>query len=283
MDIQWYPGHMSKAMRTMKDDIKLIDVVIEMTDSRVPFSSRNPDIDRLAGGKPRILLLNKDDLADSSVTAEWERYYSHKGFSVLRTDSRTGKGMKKVTGLIDRACSEKLERNRKKGILNRPLRALIAGIPNCGKSTFINSMTKKSSAKTGNKPGVTKGKQWIRLNKNIELLDTPGVLWPKFEDKSTGVKLAMLGSIKDEILNGYELAVNLVEYLQKEYREQVPEVYGICETDDPHGVLELFAGRRGFLKTGGVCDTEKAASVFIDDFRKGKLGRISLERPEDIM
>uniref|UniRef100_UPI0032083813 ribosome biogenesis GTPase YlqF n=1 Tax=Catenibacillus scindens TaxID=673271 RepID=UPI0032083813 len=209
MNIQWYPGHMTKAIRMMQEDIKLIDIVVELVDARVPLSSKNPDIDQLARGKSRLILLNKADLADRAKTQDWEQYFKEKGFYVHSLDARTGKSVKAVTGIIQEACREKIERDRRRGIINRPVRAMVVGIPNVGKSTFINTYAGKACTKTGNKPGVTKGKQWIRLNKNVELLDTPGILWPKFEDQTVGMKLAIIGSIKDDLLDITELAWNL--------------------------------------------------------------------------
>ena len=210
MNIQWYPGHMTKARRMMQEDIKLIDLVIELVDARIPLSSKNPDIDELAKNKARLILLNKADLASPEQTKAWEDWFKAKGFYVLSLNARNGSGVKAVTGIIQEACKEKIERDRRRGIMNRPVRAMIVGIPNVGKSTFINTYAGKACTKTGNKPGVTKGKQWIRLNKNVELLDTPGILWPKFEDQSVGQKLAIIGSIKDDLLDIRELAVQLL-------------------------------------------------------------------------
>ena len=204
MHFQWYPGHMTKARRMMQDNIKLIDIVVELVDARIPYSSKNPDIDDLARGKYRLIILNKADMADAEVTSAWEQYYKEKGFLVAKVNSQKGAGIREVKKLIEEACKEKKEKDRKRGILNRPLRAMVAGIPNVGKSTFINSFAGKACAKTGNKPGVTKGKQWIKINKNVELLDTPGILWPKFEDQAVGLRLAWIGSIKEEILNAPE-------------------------------------------------------------------------------
>ena len=201
MNYQWYPGHMTKAKRMMQENIKLIDLIIELVDARIPFSSRNPDIDELGKNKSRIVLLNKSDLADPVWNKKWAQYFESKGAHVLEINSKTGAGIKSIQGLVQEACREKIERDRKRGIVNRPVRAMVVGIPNVGKSTFINSFAGKACAKTGNKPGVTKGKQWIRLNKQVELLDTPGILWPKFEDQMVGLRLALIGSIKDEILN----------------------------------------------------------------------------------
>ena len=280
MEFQWYPGHMSKAKRAMQEDLKLINVIIELVDARVPLSSKNPDIDPMANGKSRIILLNKCDLADAAVTAQWKKYYEKKGFFVALVNSKQGKGVKQVNEVIQSACKEKIERDRRRGILNRPIRAMIVGIPNVGKSTFINSFAGKACTKTGNKPGVTKGKQWIRLNKNVELLDTPGILWPKFKDQTVGLRLAFIGSIKDELSNQYELCLLLMKYLQEHYPEAVPKAYQIEADDSEVVLLERVAKRRGCLKAGGEYDLDKAANYVIDDFRNGRLGAISLEQPE---
>lgn len=280
MEFQWYPGHMSKAKRAMQEDLKLINVIIELVDARVPLSSKNPDIDPMANGKSRIILLNKCDLADPSVTAQWKKYYEEKGFFVALVNSKNGKGVKQVNEVIQSACKEKIERDRRRGILNRPIRAMIVGIPNVGKSTFINSFAGKSCTKTGNKPGVTKGKQWIRLNKNVELLDTPGILWPKFEDQTVGLRLAFIGSIKDELSNQYELCMLLMKYLQEYYPKAIPDNYQIEPEENEVELLERVAKRRGCLKAGGEYDLDKAANYVIDDFRNGRLGCISLEQPE---
>ncbi|MBC8561743.1 MULTISPECIES: ribosome biogenesis GTPase YlqF [Jutongia] len=280
MEFQWYPGHMSKAKRAMQEDLKLINVIIELVDARVPLSSKNPDIDPMANGKSRIILLNKCDLADSSVTARWKKYYEEKGFFVALVNSKNGKGVKQVNEVIQSACKEKIERDRRRGILNRPIRAMIVGIPNVGKSTFINSFAGKSCTKTGNKPGVTKGKQWIRLNKNVELLDTPGILWPKFEDQTVGLRLAFIGSIKDELSNQYELCMLLMQYLGEHYPKAIPDTYQIEPAENEVELLERVAKRRGCLKAGGEHDLDKAANYVIDDFRNGRLGCISLEQPE---
>lgn len=280
MQLQWYPGHMTKAKRAMQEDLKLIDVIVELVDSRVPLSSKNPDIDQMANGKSRIILLNKYDLADDVRTKQWMDYYEGKGYFVARVNSKSGAGVKAVQDIIRKACHDKIERDRKRGILNRPIRAMIVGIPNVGKSTFINSFAKKACTKTGNKPGVTKGKQWIRLNKNVELLDTPGILWPKFEDQSVGLRLAFIGSIKDELFNMYELSILLLDYLRENYPEAVPSYYEMEQTAESAVQLEQIAVRRGCMKAGGAYDVDKAAKCLIDDFRAGKLGAISLELPE---
>ena len=279
MQFQWYPGHMTKAKRAMQEDLKLIDVIIELVDARVPLSSKNPDIDQMANGKSRIILMNKYDLADDARTNQWMDYYRQKGYFVTKVNSKKGTGVRAVQDIIQKACKEKIERDRKRGILNRPIRAMIVGIPNVGKSTFINSFAKKACTKTGNKPGVTKGKQWIRLNKNVELLDTPGILWPKFEDQSVGLRLAYIGSIKDELFNIYELSILLLDYLRENYPEAVPSHYQIEEAQDSVCQLELIAARRGCMKAGGAYDMDKAAKCLVDDFRAGKLGTVSLETP----
>ena len=283
MHFQWYPGHMTKARRMMQENIKLIDVVLELLDARVPQSSRNPDISSLAGNKYRIILLNKADMADPDVTARWEEYYKEKGFYVARVNSRKGTGMKELKRLINEACSKKKERDRKRGILNRPVRAMVAGIPNVGKSTFINSFAGKACTKTGNKPGVTKGKQWIKINRDVELLDTPGILWPKFEDQKVGMRLAMIGSIKDEILNTTELAGQLISFLRETYPGVLEERYGLhVKAEDTDGqILAAIAEARGCIMKGGQVDSDKAARLLLEDFRSLRLGCLSLETPED--
>ncbi|WP_367565632.1 ribosome biogenesis GTPase YlqF [Lacrimispora sp.] len=278
MNIQWYPGHMTKAKRAMKEDVKLIDLIIELVDARVPLSSRNPDIDELGKGKARMVLLNKSDLGDERYNNAWSAYFEEQGCHVVKVNSRTGSGLKQINSVVQEACKEKIERDRKRGILNRPVRAMVVGIPNVGKSTFINSIAGKASAKTGNKPGVTKGNQWIRLNKNLELLDTPGILWPRFEDQQVGLRLAFIGSVKDEILNKDELALELIRFLKKEYPQVLSERYGIAEVGDIE-VLGEIAKARSCLVRGGELDLGRAANLFIDDFRSGKLGRITLELP----
>ena len=280
MNIQWYPGHMTKAKRMMQEDIKLIDIVIELLDARVPLSSRNPDIDSLANNKFRLVLLNKSDLADDSITAKWEAYFKEKGIMVVTINARDGQGMKMITTKIQEACKEKIERDRKRGIMNRPIRAMIVGIPNVGKSTFINSFAKKSCTKVGNKPGVTKGKQWIRINKNVELLDTPGILWPKFEDDTVGEHLAFIGSINDEILQKIELSCNLIDFLKTNYPKRLEERYQVEEECSPSEILEAIARNRGCLLKGNELNYEKAAGILLEEFRNGKLGRVSVEQPE---
>lgn len=282
MQFQWYPGHMTKARRQMQEDIKLIDLVIELVDARIPLSSRNPDIDELGKNKFRLILMNKSDLSDEAKNREWTSFFQKKGYFVMCLDARNKAGMKKVTNVIMEACREKIERDRKRGILNRPVRAMVVGIPNVGKSTFINSYAGKACAKTGNKPGVTKGKQWIRLNKNVELLDTPGILWPKFEDQKVGLKLALIGAIKDEILNIDELSLELIRILTKRYPGVLKDRYTVLEEMDAPGILEQIAANRKCILRGNELDYSKAAALLIDEFRAGRLGKITLELPETI-
>ena len=280
MNVQWYPGHMTKAKRQMQEDLKLIDLIIELVDARVPLSSRNPDIDQLGQNKSRLILLNKADLADERQNEAWKEYFQKRGFHVVKVDSRNGSGMKTIQNVIQEACKEKIERDRRRGIKNRPIRAMVAGIPNVGKSTFINTFAGKACAKTGNRPGVTKGKQWIRLNKNVELLDTPGILWPKFEDQQVGIRLACVGSIKDDILNMEELALWLIEHLRTNDSGLLDKRYVISEEGTAVEILGKIARARGCLKKGEELDYVKASGLLFDDFRGGKIGRVTLEWAE---
>ena len=259
MNFQWYPGHMTKAKRQMQEDIKLIDLVIELVDARIPLSSRNPDIDDLGKNKARLILLNKSDLSDERKNEAWASYFKAKGFYVVKLDARRRNSMKEIQNVILEACKEKIERDRRRGIKNRPVRAMVVGIPNVGKSTFINTFAGKACAKTGNKPGVTKGKQWIRLNKDVELLDTPGILWPKFDDQMVG----------------------LISYLKENYAGTLTARYEVEENvERPVEILEAIAQKRGCVQRGNEIDYSKAAALVIDDFRSGRLGRITLELPE---
>ena len=290
MNYQWYPGHMTKAKRMMEENIKLIDLVIEVLDARIPMSSRNPDIDTLGKNKSRLILLNKSDLADEKKNQIWKEWFLKKGFFVAEINSRTGAGIRQINQVVKQACKEKIERDRKRGILNRPVRAMVAGIPNVGKSTFINSYAKKACTKTGNKPGVTQGIQCIILGMEIELLDTPGILWPKFEDQTAGFRLALTGSINDDILNVEELAAEFLKFMEKEYPGVIEERYHIKEIDVKNTDsietsenivynIEEIARVRGCLLKGGSYDIKKASRQLIDDFRNGKLGRITLDIP----
>lgn len=323
MEVQWYPGHMTKAKRNMQEDVKLIDLMIELVDARVPMSSRNPDIDQLARGKARLILMNKADLADPAMSSQWKVWFEKQGCQTVLLDSRVSGQMKLVNRAVEEACREKRERDRRRGIQNRPIRAMVVGIPNVGKSTFINSFAGKAAAKTGNKPGVTKGNQWIRLNKSVELLDTPGILWPKFEDQMVGMRLAAIGSISDNVLDLTELSVFVIRVMQKQYPGRLAERYRLigrteeirqegeaagaetdgtgeaaeAETDgtgenagrtellppdgrpvDPaYGILADIARSRGCVIRGGELDYEKASRMILDDFRSGRLGRVTLE------
>ena len=270
------------------EDMKLIDLVIELLDARVPLASRNPDIDSIAGQKARLILLNKADMADAAVTEKWKEYFLEQGLNVCVINSKNPADVKKINGEVQKACAAKIERDRKRGIKNRPVRAMVVGIPNVGKSTFINTYARKAAAKTGNKPGVTKGKQWIRLGTNLELLDTPGILWPKFEDQSVGLKLALIGSIKDEIMNIEELSLELIRMLDARYPEMINSFYGLSEI--PYDAypgkpevakLEAVAKVRGAFMKGGEIDYLKTANILLENFRNAKIGKISLESPDD--
>lgn len=270
---------MTKAVRMMQENIKLIDLMIELVDARIPLSSRNPDIDKLCVGKSRIILLNKSDLADPVYNRQWTEYFQDKGAYVLEINAKTGAGVKAINGMVQEACREKLERDKKRGIVNRPVRAMVAGIPNVGKSTFINSFAGKACTKTGNKPGVTKGKQWIRLNKSLELLDTPGILWPKFEETEAGMRLAFIGSMNDEVILQEELACDLLKCLRQLYPESISERYHVDWSEIPEQTLEKIARSRGCLSKGESLDLKKASGILLEDFRSGRLGKMTLERP----
>ena len=281
MDIQWYPGHMTKAKRKMMEDRKLIDVVAELLDARAPLACRNPDIGEIAAGKERVIVLNKADLADPRANEAWKAYFEAEGAYFIALDARVASSRKALEGVIDRAGQKKRERDAKRGIKNRPVRVMVCGIPNVGKSTLINTLAGRASAKTGNKPGVTKGNQWIRLNKNIELLDTPGILWPKFDDEQIGLRLAFLGSVNDQILERVELACELAGFLDEKYPGTLREHYGDLCYDTRYGCIEEIARVKKCLKKGGEPDTERAAAMLLDDFRSGRLGKITLETPQE--
>lgn len=276
---QWYPGHMTKAVRQMQEDIKLIDLVIELVDARIPLSSRNPDLDRLGAHKSRLILLNKADLADPAVNQSWKEYFTRAGAHVLAINAQSGEGISAINRIVQEACREKIERDLRRGIKNRPVRAMVVGIPNVGKSTFINSYAGKACTKTGNKPGVTRGKQWIRLNKQLELLDTPGILWPRLDDRAVGMRLAMIGSMNDDIIDTAGLALDILRFLRACYPDAPAGRYGIAMTADDHENLTRICISRHCYRRGETPDLERAAAIVVADLRSGKLGRISLEAP----
>ena len=277
MNIQWYPGHMTKAKRMMEENIKLIDLVIELLDARIPVSSKNPDIDELAKGKARLVILNKSDLASEAANKAWIEYYKNKGINAIAINSRTRGFSKQVSDAILKSCEAKIQRDLKRGIKNKPIRAMIVGIPNVGKSTFINTLSGKAAAKTGNKPGVTKGKQWIKITNNIEFLDTPGILWPKFDDELIGEHIAFIGSVNEEIIDLEELACRLISTLKDIKAGILTERYSVDEGKTDYEILKEIAINRNCLVKGGEADTKRAAKLFCDDFKDGRLGRITLE------
>ena len=284
MNIQWYPGHMTKTVRMMSENISLVDVVVELIDARIPYSSKNPDIDNLAKNKKRIIVMNKTDLADPAKTEVWKKWFEAKGFTVILADAVKGTGVNKVADTARTLMKDKIEREKARGRLFVPVRVMIVGIPNVGKSTFINKTVGKTTAKTGDKPGVTKGKQWIRIKKDFELLDTPGILWPKFEDEEVGLKLAMIGSINDNILDTETLCTEYINLMMVVNPNFIKNRYNVefDTIDEPHDVLEKIAVSRGFIKKGGEPDCERTAKIVLDEFRGGKIGKITLEMPEDI-
>ena len=282
MNIQWYPGHMTKTRRQIEADLKQVDAVCEIVDARIPMSSRNPDIDSICGNKPRIIVLNRMDLADPEGTKIWSDYFKGKGMAVVVTDCKTRKGINQFTPAARNACKEKLERDAARG-MNRPLRVMVVGIPNVGKSTLINQISGRKGAKAENRPGVTRGKQWVTVDSGLLLLDTPGILWPKFEDPEVGMMLAYTGAVKDGILDIEELACRLIALLHKRYPEALKERYKLeAEQGTPgYELLEMAGRKRGFLVSGGEVNTERMAKVLVDEFRSGKLGRFTLEVPEN--
>ena len=281
MNIQWYPGHMTKTRRQIEADLKLVDAVCEIVDARIPASSRNPDIDAICGDKPRIMILNRIDLADPAATQRWADYFRSKGMAVVMTDCKSRKGINNFQPAVRSVLKEKIERNAARG-MNKPVRAMIVGIPNVGKSTFINQVSGRKGAKAENRPGVTRGKQWVTVDNGLLLLDTPGILWPKFEDPNTGMMLAYTGAVKDGILDIEELACNLIALLHKRYPEALKERYGIeAEQGTPgYELLEMAGRRRGYLVSGGEINTERMAKVLVDEYRNAKLGKFTLEEPE---
>ncbi len=284
MNIQWYPGHMTKTKRMMQENIKMVDIVIELLDARLPYSSKNPDIDKLAKDKFRIIIMNKSDLADDYITAKWKKYFEEKDFRVILTDSNSGKGLAQIADVARDLMEEKIQRQKERGRIFVPIRSMIVGIPNVGKSTLINKYVGRAITKTGDKAGVTRSKQWIKVKKDFELLDTPGILWPKFEDQRVGTVLAITGAINDDILDQSQLACELIKILRERNVKFLEARYKIVvdENDENWQVLEKIGKARGFLIKGGEIDLDRASIILIDEFRGCKLGKISLESPENI-
>lgn len=283
MNLQWFPGHMSKTRRMISENLKLVDVVVEILDARLPLSSRNPEIDKIAGNKPRILVLNKSDIADKNATDKWVNWFKEKNIVAVPLDSQSGKGFSAFAPAIDAVMREKIERDKAKGIQRHSIKLMVVGIPNVGKSSFINRLSGRNAAKTGDRPGITTTKQWIRIAGKYELLDTPGILWPKFEDPDVGKKIAFTGGIKDEIIDIEELACNLLELLSGKYPQMIIERYKLNEEDvkqENFTLLECIGRKRGCVVSGGNIDTFRAASLLLDDFRSAKIGKITLELPE---
>ncbi len=285
MELQWFPGHMAKTRRLIKESLKLVDVVIELTDARLPLSSRNPEIDSIVGSKPRITVLNKCDIADESANEAWLSYFKEKGIYAFAADSQSGKGFSALSPAIDKALAEKFERDKKRGIQKHSIRMMIVGIPNVGKSSFINRLSSRNAAKTGDRPGITTAKQWIRIAGKYELLDTPGILWPKFESVEVARRIAFTGGIKDEIMDIEELAFYLIGFLKENYPQNLADRYKLTEADlmlEDWDLVTLIGKKRGCIISGGEVDTFRASSLILDDFRSARLGRISLEFPKDL-
>jgi len=283
MNIQWYPGHMTKTRRQIEADLKQVDAVCEIVDARIPISSRNPDIDAICGSKPRIVVLNRMDLADQEATKRWMAYFRSKGMAAVATDCKTRKGIADFQPAVRSVLREKIERNAAKG-MNRPVRVMVVGIPNVGKSTLINQISGRKGAKAENRPGVTRGKQWVTVDNGLLLLDTPGILWPKFEDPRVGMMLAYTGAVKEGVIDMEELACNLMELLWKFYPNTLRDRYKIDVVQDTPGykLLEEAGRKRGFLLSKGEINTERMAKVLLDEYRSGKLGRLTLEEPEEL-
>lgn len=284
MNIQWYPGHMTKTRRMIEADLKLVDLVAEVIDARIPRSSRNPDIDELVGRKPRLIVLNRADQADPALNKAWGKWFRDRGCAVLETDSKTGAGVNQFSNVVKEALKEQIARWREKGQVGRPVRVMVVGVPNVGKSTFINKVAKRKSAKAQDRPGVTRGKQWVAVDAGLDLLDTPGILWPKFEDQEVGRRLAYTGAIKDDIMDVEELGCTLMEELAARYPQALAERYKLTPEPDIPGweLLEAAGRKRGFLISGGEVNLERMARVLLDEFRGGKLGRFTLEAPEGV-
>ena len=283
LNIQWFPGHMTKAQRMIEENIKLVDAVCEILDARIPRSSRNPDIDRLAGDKPRLVILNRTDLADPAVTARWRAYFEAQGLSILETDAKSGKGVKEFAPAVRRLLADKLRDYEAKGQVGRPLRVMILGIPNVGKSTFINKVAGRKAAIAGDKPGVTRGKQWINIGTGLDLLDTPGILWPKFDSQEVGEMLALTNAIKADVLDKETLGANFMLRLRALYPNALMERYKFEPDPEANGfeLLEQAAKKRGFLLSRGEYDIERMANTLLGEYHEGKLGRLSLETPDD--
>lgn len=280
--VQWFPGHMAKTRRQIKECLPLVDAVTEIVDARIPQSSRNPELDELASNKPRIILLNKSDIADDRATKQWIDYYESQGVFAIAVDCRTGKGLASYESLGRKVLKDKIESNNAKGMSGRPLRIMVVGIPNTGKSSFINRMSGKNRLKVADRPGVTRQNQWVVAGNGIELLDTPGVLWPKFEDKEVGDKIAFIGSVKDEIMDVETIAVRLIDVLKTDYADRLCDRYKLQPYSvklESYEILDEIGRKRGMLVRGGEIDTERAANMLLDEYRGGKLGRITLERP----
>lgn len=283
MNIQWFPGHMTKAQRMIEENLKLVDAVCEILDARIPRSSRNPDIDRLAGDKPRLVILNRIDLADPQITARWKKYFEAQGLAILETDARSGKGVNGFAPAVRRLLAGKIREFEAKGQVGRPLRVMILGIPNVGKSTFINKVAGRKAAIAGDKPGVTRGKQWINIDAGLDLLDTPGILWPKFDSQEVGEMLAITNAIKADVLDKETLAANFMLRLRQMYPQAIKDRYKFDPDPDMNGfeLLEQAAKKRGFLVSRGEYDIERMANTLLGEYHEGKLGRLSLEMPDD--
>lgn len=283
MNIQWYPGHMTKTRRMIAENLRHVDLIAEVVDARIPISSRNPDLDAMVGDKPRLVILNRADQADLTMNKRWETWFRSHGLFVMEADSKSGKGVNQFSSVVKLALKPQIDRWREKGQVGRPVRAMVVGVPNVGKSTFINKVAKRKSAKAEDRPGVTRGKQWVAVDSSLDLLDTPGILWPKFEDQSIGLKLAFTGAVKDDIMDTEELACRLMETLSVRYPQALTQRYAIQSSSESTGwdLLELAAKKRGLLISGGQPDLDRMAKILLDEFRGGKLGRFTLEIPED--